>query len=77
MITISYSSISDAQNIALLVISAALLPAFSFWVGRQERRGKAALIPNSLWRNIPFLSICVSMFFTWAAFNAFQYQSTL
>lgn len=77
MITLSYSKIGDAQNIALLVVSVALLPTFTFWMRRQEKRGQPALIPNSLWRSVPFLSICISMFFTWAAFNAFQYQSTL
>ncbi|KAL4977939.1 major facilitator superfamily domain-containing protein [Aspergillus desertorum] len=41
------------------------------------KRNKAALIPNALWLNLPFLFICVVMFFTWAAFNAFQYISTL
>lgn len=30
-----------------------------------------------MWGNLPFLSICLVMFFTWAAFNAFQYISTL
>ncbi|PYI01213.1 MFS general substrate transporter [Aspergillus sclerotiicarbonarius CBS 121057] len=77
MITLTYTSIRDAQNIILLILALAPLPAFSFWMGRQERRGQPALIPNSLWRNVPFLAICVSMFFTWAAFNTFQYQSTL
>ncbi|KAJ5993885.1 hypothetical protein N7451_009609 [Penicillium sp. IBT 35674x] len=77
MITLSYSKIGDAQNIALLVVSVALLPTFTFWMRRQEKRGQPALIPNSLWQSVPFLSICISMFFTWAAFNAFQYQSTL
>lgn len=77
MITLSYERIGDAQIIAFLVVSIALLPTFTFWMRRQEKRGQPALIPNSLWQSLPFLSICVSMFFTWAAFNAFQYQSTL
>ncbi|KAJ5907855.1 hypothetical protein N7495_000537 [Penicillium taxi] len=77
MITLNYQRISDAQNIALLVISVLLFPVFSAWEGQQERFQKATLIPNSLWTNTPFLLICVSMFFTWAAFNAFQYQSSL
>lgn len=77
MVTLSYRNISQPQNIVLLVISVLLLPAFSLWASWQVKRGKPALIPNSLWRSLPFLSICMAMFFTWAAFNAFQYISTL
>lgn len=61
----------------LLASSILLLPIFSVWVEWQVKHEKAALIPNSLWRNLPFTFICVAMFFTWAAFNAFQYTSSL
>ncbi|KAL4955365.1 major facilitator superfamily domain-containing protein [Aspergillus filifer] len=77
MVTLSYKNMSHPQYIVLLILSAALFPIFSLWVKFQVKRQKAALIPNSLWRNLPFLFICVAMFFTWAAFNAFQYISTL
>lgn len=77
MVTIGYKNISQPQNIVLLVMSVLLLPAFSLWVKRQVRHKRAALIPNSVWQNLPFSSICMAMFFTWAAFNAFQYISTL
>jgi hypothetical protein len=65
------------QYIVLLLLSAALFPIFSLWVKWQVKHNKAALIPDTLWRNLLFLFICVAMFFTWAAFNAFQYISTL
>jgi hypothetical protein len=61
----------------ILVIAILLIPAFVFWVGRQERLGKPALIPNSLWKNIAFTCTCIAVFFTWAVFNAFQYFSAL
>lgn len=77
MITLSYRNISKPQNAILLATSILLLPGFSLWIRRQVRLQKAALIPNDVWRNLPFLFICISMFFTWAAFNAFQYTSTL
>lgn len=68
---------SQPQNIVLLIISVLLLPVFSFWVRWRVKHQKPALIPNTLWQNLPFLFICVAMFFTWASFNAFQYISTL
>lgn len=77
MVTLDHTNILQPQNIVLLVVSILLLPAFSLWVKRQVKRQKPALIPNAVWKNMPFLFICVSMFFTWAAFNAFQYITTL
>lgn len=77
MVTASYSRIGDALNIALLVVAIVLMPAFVFWVARQERLGRPAIIPNSLWRNTPFTATCVAVFFTWAVFNSFQYFATL
>lgn len=77
MVTLSYNNISQPQNIVLLIISVILLPVFSLWVQRQTKHARPALIPNTVWQNLPFLFICVAMFFTWAAFNAFQYITTL
>lgn len=77
MVTLDHTNISKPQNIVLLVVSLLLLPVFATWVGRQERLGRPVLIPNNCWKGRPFASVCVTMFFSWAAFNAFQYQSTL
>jgi nitrate/nitrite transporter NarK len=48
------------------------MPAFAGWVNRQERRKRPALIPNSLWDNKVFTSICINVFLIWGAFNAFE-----
>ncbi|RDW75844.1 hypothetical protein BP5796_06665 [Coleophoma crateriformis] len=77
VITGSAARIGDPVNIALLSIGVALLPTFVFWVGRQEKLGKPAIIPNSLWKNVAFTSVCLTVFFTWAAFNAFGYFASL
>ncbi|KAL4908225.1 hypothetical protein BDW74DRAFT_188408 [Aspergillus multicolor] len=77
MVTLSYKNMARAQYIAWLLVSVTLFSMFSLWVKFQTRRQKAALIPNALWGNLPFFFICVAMFFTWAAFNAFQYITTL
>ncbi|KAK8076968.1 major facilitator superfamily domain-containing protein [Apiospora saccharicola] len=72
-----YNSLKLAQNIVLLVLAVLLIPGFVLWAEWQERRGRSALIPNSLWKNAAFTSTCVIVFFTWAVFNAFQYFSAL
>ncbi|KAF2478124.1 MFS general substrate transporter [Lindgomyces ingoldianus] len=57
---------------AIIAISIILIPVFIFWVGRQEKLGRPAIIPNSLWRNRIFTSICIGVFLTWGVFNAIE-----
>jgi MFS family permease len=77
MITSSTSTIRHPTNIVLLAVAAALIPSFVFWVGRQERLGRPAIIPNSIWRKTEFTSVCITVFLCWAQFNAFGYFVTL
>jgi MFS family permease len=77
MTTTSYKKLSDAQNIVLLIVSVAMLSAFPWWMNYQDKRGRPALIPNRLWRSSSFTSICVSVFFCWAALNGIEYFTTL
>jgi MFS family permease len=77
IITSSTSTIRHPPNIVLLSLAVTLMPAFIFWVGRQERLGRPAIIPNSIWRNLEFTSVCITVFLTWAMFNAFGYFTTL
>jgi fucose permease len=55
----------------------ALILSFIFWVGRQEKLGRPAIIPNSLWRNRIFSVICIGVFVTWGVFNAVESYLTL
>jgi Na+/melibiose symporter-like transporter len=71
-VTGSTSDIHEPKIIALLVTGLALIPGFILWMNRQERLGRTALIPNSLWRNRVFSSICLCVFLTWGAFNAVE-----
>jgi MFS family permease len=69
-ITRNISAIARPDNIALLVMSAITAVAFVLWVGRRERLGKPAIIPNSLWKNKLFSSVCINVFLVWGACNA-------
>lgn len=53
------------------------LIGFAFWEHRQERLGRPAMIPNSLWRKLAFTSICLAVLFTWGSFNATEMLMTL
>lgn len=77
MTTSSYRRFTDVQNIVLFTVALVLLIAFPIYMRYQVRRGKPAIIPNKLWRNVPFTATCIAVFFCWAAFNAFQYFATL
>lgn len=77
MVTASYSRMQEPQNIALLTIALLLMPVFVLWMQRQQRLGRPAIIPNSLWKNTPFTTVCVAVFLTWGAFNSTQYLTTL
>lgn len=76
-VTATAAVIHKPEYIVLLTIGLLLIPVFIIWVGRQERRGLPAIIPNSVWRSVEFTSICIMVFLMWAAFNAFSYWSTL
>ncbi|TKA27047.1 hypothetical protein B0A50_05238 [Salinomyces thailandicus] len=71
-VTGNTSDIREPSTITVLTIAVALIPAFIWWVGKQEKRGKPALIPNSLWRNKSFTTICLAVFLTWGAFNSLE-----
>lgn len=77
MITSSITTIHHPFNVVILAIAGVLMPTFVFWVGRQERLGKAAIIPNSIWRKMDFTSICLAGFLCSAQFNAYSYFATL
>ncbi|KAK9435728.1 puromycin resistance protein pur8 [Metarhizium brunneum] len=58
-ITTSYASIKGPRTIACLAVSVILLVMFPMWMNYQTNRGRPALIPNSLWKNAPFTTICL------------------
>lgn len=71
-LTGSLDAMKAPVNIILLILAFVFLGAFVLWVGRQERLGRPALIPNSLWQHRGFTCICINVFCLWAAINAFE-----
>lgn len=66
------SSIRAPSTIVCLSLAIVLVPAFVVWVGRQENLGRPAIIPNSIWRNRIFTSVCIDVFLAWGAANALE-----
>jgi hypothetical protein len=71
------NNIHRASNIALLIISAASVPAFVGWMHYQVKHNRTALIPNSLWRSPVFTSSCIMVLFTTAVTNCMELFSSL
>ncbi|CAO2654471.1 Nn.00g112040.m01.CDS01 [Neocucurbitaria sp. VM-36] len=69
--------ISEPPTLGLLITAIVLIPSFILWVGRQEKLGRPAVIPNSLWRNRVFSVICLGVFITWGVFNGVESYLTL
>ena len=60
------------SNIALLCLATAMIPAFVFWMNHRESLGKPALIPNSIWKNSAFTSICIMVMLSYAVLNSME-----
>ncbi|CAG8925864.1 unnamed protein product [Penicillium salamii] len=70
-------SMREPLNITLLCIAVALLPAFALWMRRQSRLSRPTLIPNALWTNLPFTSMCATVFLVWGTLNASEQLAAL
>ncbi|EHK20863.1 uncharacterized protein TRIVIDRAFT_192541 [Trichoderma virens Gv29-8] len=71
------SNITIPGNIAALIISVLLIPAFILWQRRQERGQRPTLIPNSLWKNRIFTTVCLLVIFSYAVVNAMEFFCSL
>lgn len=71
-ITGAARSMREPANVAILCTALALLPAFWLWMRRQARLGRPALIPNALWANGAFTTVCATVFLVWGAFNGVE-----
>jgi hypothetical protein len=65
-------NIRHPVNIALLIVAVALIPTFILWQRRREHLGLPALIPNTLWKNTVFTSVCITVIFANAVANAME-----
>ncbi|KAI1745522.1 major facilitator superfamily domain-containing protein [Xylaria scruposa] len=64
-------------NIALLVLGTLLLVASGLWMKRQTKRNRLALVPSTVWSNIPFTAVCVTVFLAWGSLNASEQLTAL
>jgi MFS family permease len=71
------NNIREPVAIAMLAVSIALMVVFPFWMRFQENRGRPALVPNYLWKNMPFSSICALTVLTWGVQNSMELFSSL
>ncbi|KAB8263677.1 hypothetical protein BDV32DRAFT_161815 [Aspergillus pseudonomiae] len=64
-------------NLVLHCSALALILVFALWMRRQVRLSRPALIPNSLWTNVPFMALCITVFLVWGTLNASEQLTAL
>lgn len=69
MLSSDIENIRRASNISLLVISVATIPVFIWWMDYQVKHNRPAVMPNSVWRNSSFTSICIMVLLSNAVSN--------
>ena len=77
MLSADVNSIREKENIICLCISIILVPTFIFWVSEQEKHGRPALIPNSLWKDKSFTSITIMLLLTFAVLQSMELVCSL
>lgn len=71
------SRIKSVECIVVLCLGALALPSFVAWVHYQVKRDKPALIPNSLWTNASFSSVCITIGLSNAVVNSMELFAAL
>jgi len=77
ILSANLTTIRSAETIALLTVSVALLLTFPFWMRYRERAGKPALVPNKLWKSVPFTCTCMMVTLSYGALNSIELFSSL
>jgi Na+/melibiose symporter-like transporter len=72
MLSADIMEIKKPANIVLLCLSLALVPGFITWMNRQEKLRKPALIPNSIWKNRAFTTVCIMVLLSIAVMNIME-----
>jgi MFS family permease len=71
------NNIREPIAIVMLVLSIALMVVFPFWMRFQTKRGRPALVPNSIWKKLSFTSVCALTVLTWGVQNSMELFSSL
>ncbi|KAF2642546.1 MFS general substrate transporter [Massarina eburnea CBS 473.64] len=77
MVSADLFIIRSATTASLLAVSLVLLIAFPLWMRHREHKELSALVPNSLWVNPRFASICALVALSYGAMNAMEIFSSL
>jgi MFS family permease len=77
LLSADLSVMRKPSSSVMLTLSLVLLLSFPVWMRRRGRAGKPALIPNTLWKKIPFTSTCIMVALSYGAMNSMELFSSL
>ena len=70
-------ALQNARDASVLSMGLLLLALFPAWMRFREKRGKPALVPNNVWKRLPFASICIMVMLSYGVLNSFELFSIL
>jgi MFS family permease len=73
----SASEILQPGVLAPLVLSLCLMPVFAWYMDFAGRRNWPVLIPNRLWKQLPFTTVCVMVLLSYAVMQTMELYCTL
>jgi MFS family permease len=77
LLSADLSVMRKSSTAVMLALSLVLLVCFPAWMHRRDRAGKPALIPNSLWKKVPFTSTCIMVALSYGVMNSMELFSSL
>ncbi|OIW28670.1 MFS general substrate transporter [Coniochaeta ligniaria NRRL 30616] len=77
MLSSDIAEIKKPTNIVLLALSLLLIPVFVAWMHRQTSLHRPALIPNSIWKSLPFTSVSIMILLSTAVINSMELYCSL
>ncbi|KAK5049843.1 hypothetical protein LTR84_003961 [Exophiala bonariae] len=77
ILSANLSDIHKPSTAVMLTLSLVLLLAFPLWMQHRARVGKPVLIPNVIWKKIPFTSTCIMVALSYGVMNSMELFSSL
>ncbi|SCN99817.1 related to aminotriazole resistance protein [Fusarium fujikuroi] len=77
LITTGIDRVRSPVALVSLSLSMVATALFVYWVHSRAKKGRMALIPNGLWKNLPFTSICITVALSFAVLNSLDLVTSL
>ncbi|KAF5963547.1 Methylenomycin A resistance [Fusarium coicis] len=77
IITTGIDRVRSPVALVSLSLSMVATALFVYWMHSRAKKGHVALIPNGLWKNLPFTSVCITVALSFAVLNSLDLVTSL